>query len=69
MKILNPRTHGYLDYAMVILFPSLTNGSRVDRDTRDACLRLGYHSLCNDSCHGFSFRVVPFIPFTIHGWV
>jgi len=65
VKILNPRTHGYLDYFTVILFlvaPTLLGLTGIPA-------MLAYVHLVMTLVTDFPLGVVKLIPFTIHGWV
>ncbi|MGH8562845.1 MAG: SPW repeat domain-containing protein [Gammaproteobacteria bacterium] len=69
MKILNPRTHGYLDYVTVILFlvaPTLLGLTGMPATLAYA---LAVIHLVMTLATDFPLGVVPLIPFTIHGWV
>ena len=69
MKILNPRTHGYLDYATVILFlvaPTILGLTGIPAMLAYA---LAIIHLAMTIVTDFPLGVVPLIPFTIHGWV
>ncbi len=69
MKIISPRTHGYLDFLTVILFllaPALLGLSQVP-----ALLAYGLavvHLLVT-LASDFPLGVVKIIPFTVHGWI
>ncbi len=69
MKVISPRTHGYLDFLTVALFllaPTLLGFSQVP-----AMLAYGLavvHLLVTVSTD-FPFGIFKIIPFVIHGWI
>ncbi len=69
MKILNPRTHGYLDYVTVILFLVAPTVLGLTGIPAMLAYALAMIHLVMTLVTDFPLGVVPFIPFTIHGWV
>jgi hypothetical protein len=69
MKILNPRTHGYLDYVTPILFlvaPTLFGLTGIPAML---AYTLAIIHLVMTLVTDFPLGPVKFLPFTIHGWV
>lgn len=69
MKIISPRTHGYLDFLTVIIFllaPVLLNLSQVP-----AILAYGlaFVHLAVTLASGFPVSTIRIIPFTLQGWI
>ena len=69
MKILNPRTHGYLDYVTVILFLVAPTVLGLTGIPAMLAYALAIIHLVMTLATDFPLGVVPLIPFTIHGWV
>ncbi|MGH8592476.1 MAG: SPW repeat domain-containing protein [Gammaproteobacteria bacterium] len=69
MKILNPRTHGYLDYVTVILFLVAPTVLGLTGIPAMLAYALAIIHLVMTLVTNFPLGVVKFIPFTIHGWV
>ncbi len=69
MKILNPRTHGYLDYVTVILFLVAPTVLGLTGIPAMLAYALAMIHLVMTLVTDFPLGVVPLIPFTIHGWV
>ncbi|MDQ3565632.1 MAG: hypothetical protein M3436_16440 [Pseudomonadota bacterium] len=69
MKILNPHTHGYLDYVTVILFLVAPTVLGLTGIPAMLAYTLAIIHLVMTLVTDFPLGVVPFIPFTIHGWV
>ena len=69
MKILSPTLHGYIDYAVVVLFlfaPTLIGLTGIAGTIAYALA--GIH-LAMTLVTDFPLGVVKLIPFTVHGWV
>jgi len=69
VKILNPRTHGYLDYVTVILFLLAPTVLGLTGIPATLAYALAVIHLVMTLATDFPLGVVPLIPFTIHGWV
>jgi hypothetical protein len=69
VKILNPRTHGYLDYVTVILFLVAPTVLGLTGIPAMLAYALAIIHLVMTVITDFPLGVVKFIPFTIHGWV
>ncbi|MBA2484074.1 MAG: hypothetical protein H0V39_06580 [Nitrosomonas sp.] len=69
MKVISPRTHGYLDFLTVVIFllsPTLLGLSGLPAII---AYSLAVVHLIVTLISDFPFGVVKFIPFTIHGWI
>jgi len=69
MKVISPRTHGYLDFLTVVLFllaPTLLGLSQVP--TLLAYGLATVHLLVT-LASDFPLGIVKIIPFTVHGWI
>ena len=69
MKILNPRTHGYLDYVTVMLFLVAPTVLGLTGIPAMLAYALAVIHLVMTLVTNFPLGVVKLIPFTIHGWV
>lgn len=69
MKILNPRTHGYLDYVTVILFLVAPTVLGLTGIPAMLAYALAIIHLVMTLVTDFPLGVVPIIPFKFHGWV
>ncbi len=69
MKVISPRTHGYLDFLTVIIFllaPTLLGLSQLPAML---AYSLAAVHLMVTLASDFPFGVFKLIPFTIHGWI
>jgi hypothetical protein len=69
MKVISPRTHGYLDFLTVGIFllaPTLLGLSQIPAML---AYSLAAVHLIVTLTSDFPFGVVKLIPFTIHGWI
>lgn len=69
MKVITPRTHGYLDFLTVVIFllaPTLLELSGLPAII---AYSLAVVHLIVTLISDFPFGVVKLIPFTIHGWI
>ena len=69
MKVISPRTHGYLDFLTVVLFllaPTLLGLSQVPAML---AYSLAAVHLVVTLASDFPFGIVKLIPFTVHGWI
>ncbi len=70
MKLLNPKTHGYIDCVIVALFllaPTLFNF--VDGAAASISYTMGILILAVALLTAYPLGVIKAIPFTVHGWI
>jgi hypothetical protein len=69
MKLLDPRRHGYLDYAAVLaLFISPTLFHFGDEPTRIS-YTIGFIQLVLSLATAYPLGMIKAVPFTVHGWI
>jgi hypothetical protein len=69
MKVISPRTHGYLDFLTVVIFllaPTLLGLSQLPAML---AYSLAVVHLIVTLTSDFPFGIFKLIPFTVHGWI
>ncbi len=69
MKLISPRTHGYLDFLTVILFLLAPTLFGLNQLPALLAYSLAVVHLIVTLTSDFPFGIVKIIPFPIHGWI
>ena len=69
MKVISPRTHGYLDFLTVVIFLLAPTLLGLGQLSAILAYSLAVVHLIVTLASDFPFGVVKLIPFTIHGWI
>lgn len=69
MKVISPRTHGYLDFLTVVIFLLAPTLLGLGELSAILAYSLAVVHLIVTLASDFPFGVVKLIPFTIHGWI
>lgn len=69
MKVISPRTHGYLDFLTVVIFLIAPTLLGLGELSAILAYSLAVLHLIVTLASDFPFGVVKLIPFTIHGWI
>ncbi|SEM71136.1 hypothetical protein [Nitrosomonas marina] len=69
MKVISPRTHGYLDFLTVVIFLLAPIVLGLSELPAILAYSLAVVHLIVTLTSDFPFGIVKLIPFTIHGWI
>ena len=69
MKVISPRTHGYLDFLTVVIFLLAPTLLGLGQLSAILAYSLAVVHLIVTLASDFPFGVVKLIPFTVHGWI
>lgn len=69
MKVISPRTHGYLDFLTVVIFLLAPTLLGLGELSAILAYSLAVVHLIVTLASDFPFGVVKLIPFTVHGWI
>jgi hypothetical protein len=69
MKLLNPKTHGYIDYLAVMVFFLAPSVFGFSEQPTKISYAIGILHLMLTLATAFPLGIIKAIPFTVHGWI